>query len=85
MQTSHGYQEVMHLAMLFLYPEKAKSKYKINEFKSEIMFNPENTKKIIETVDYSLITSKLYREVLKRFKLWKISDLKNDPLVSPFV
>ena len=45
-----------------------------------------STEENLQTVCYSDISSKVYREVLKRFKLWKINELGNsEEKLSPFI
>ena len=45
-----------------------------------------STEESLQKVCYSDISSKVYREVLKRFKLWKINELGNsEEKLSPFI
>ena len=86
MSNSSLIKEVLHLVMRFIRPKDTKVKYHINDFKKVLLSNEDDTAKSLQSICYSEISSKVYREVLKRFKLWKINELANsEEKLSPFI
>ena len=64
-----GVKEVLHLVMRLSHPEKKQTAFQPHEFRSSVLTEPN---KNMNEVFYSKIPSKIYKEVLKRKKLWKI-------------
>jgi hypothetical protein len=79
-------KEVLHLVMRFIAPKLTKVKYDTKDFKRALLSSESSTEENLQTVCYSDISSKVYREVLKRFKLWKINELGNsEEKLLPFI
>ena len=79
-------KEVLHLVMRFIEPKYTKAKYDTKDFKRELLSSEYSTEESLQNICYSDISSKVYREVLKRFKLWKINEQANsEEKLSPFI
>ena len=67
--------EVLHLVMRLLNPKDTKVKYDANTLKKVLLTDESETISKLDKICYSEISSKVYKEVLKRYKLWKIEEL----------
>jgi hypothetical protein len=72
--SSHAIKETLHLIMRLTRPLIKKIRFEVPDFKQELIKCPVKTSDIINKVDYSQISSVVYREVLKRKKLWKVGE-----------
>ena len=77
-------KEVLHLVMRLLRPRDDLIKYDMNLIKKNLLSDSMETSGILEHLCYSNISSRVYREVDKRFKLWKIDEIKDEKL-QPFI
>lgn len=79
-------KEVLHLVMRLVKPKEDVTKYDCNQLKKKLLSTTEETSKMLQNICYSEISSKVYKEVLKRFRLWKINDQANsEPKLSPYI
>lgn len=63
----------MHLVIRLVRPQHTKPKYELKDHQQEYLKDVQPTRNIIEgEINYSKISSKIYKEVLKRRSLWKI-------------
>jgi len=78
--------EVLHLVMRLLRPRDTNIKYDAITIKKAILSDSNETIEKLDKICYSEISTKVYKEVLKRFKLWKIEEqTRNDKNLQPFV
>ncbi len=77
-------KEVLHLVMRLLRPRDDLIKYDMNLIKKNLLSDSMETSGILEHLCYSNISSRVYREVDKRFKLWKIDEITDEKL-QPFI
>lgn len=56
--------------------EQAKARYEMTVFKKALLSNGEETARKMQEVNYSQISSVVYREIVKRYKLWKIAEVE---------
>jgi len=62
--------EVLHMAMRCLDPEKKQRSFDQTEFRRHLFKSEAELKQMISNVDYSKISTFVYRDILKRKKLW---------------
>lgn len=70
--------------MRLLRPRDDLIKYDMNLIKKNLLSDSMETSGILEHLCYSNISSRVYREVDKRFKLWKIDEITDEKL-QPFI
>lgn len=74
--SSHSMKEVLHLVMRLVHPELKQAKFDVQKFRTKLLTNSDEVEELLNQVKYSEISSVIYREVLKRSKLWGIGEAK---------
>ena len=58
--------------MRLSYPSNKKLKFDVPDFKKGLLNDATTTMNLLNELDYSQISSSIYREVVKRYHLWEI-------------
>ena len=72
LDNNHIKLEMLHLVMRCVYPEKKAAKFDKTDFRNFLLKSDQQKNSYLGTVNYAKINSQIYRDIVKRKKLWNI-------------